>query len=456
VSAPLRRSAAAAAIVLLAWAGLATFVRVPTAAAEWLQPDPTFRDAQFLLRSALRDTIGHPDDPGRLDSVAVALMRLGRTDESQKVFRRVLELRPGDDAAEAGLGKFALFDNKLDQAESLLANAGDELETLRDLYATRLRRGDWAGAAKLTEGVNDIGRNALLEKLEEAPPFQISGNAGAKLFWVRSYPVPLVKVRLNGQVVLMALDTGASDLLLDPMWVSRAKVTALPGQTLTFWCGTRFAVKNALVQRLDLNGVVIQRIPAGIVPLRKWSIEANPQGEVVAGVIGLNLLRRFTATLDYQKHWLELAPLTAVGTAVSPDAARVPFQLWGESEMMVRGTVGASRKLAMVVQTGVPGCGFAAPSEVCDELGIKGGTMSRLIKGAGLVLQGRPWVGITAPAVVVGPLAKDRMAGWSNAMDSGEMWRHGVRRDAILAGDFFENSRLTFDWARQELAVERH
>ena len=40
-------------------------------------------------------------------------------------------------------------------------------------------------------------------------------------------------------------------------------------------------------------------------------------------------------------------------------------------------------------------------------------------------------------------------------MDSGEMWRHGVRRDAILAGDFFDNSRLTFDWAKQELAVER-
>jgi hypothetical protein len=447
VSARVRRTALALGLVTLAWAGLA--------AAEWLQPDPTFRDAQFMLRAALRDTIGHPDDPGRLDSVGVALMRLGRTDEAARMFRRVLELHAGDDAAEAGLGKFALFDNRLDEAESLLASAGDELETLRDLYATRLRRGDWTGAAKLTESVNDIGRDPLLEKLAEEPPFQISGDANARMFWVRSYPVPLVKAKLNGQVVLMAVDTGASDLLLDPMWVSRARVTTLPGQTLTFWCGTRFAVKNALAQRLDLNGIVVQRVPAGIVSLRKWSIEANPHGEVVAGVIGLNLLRRFTATLDYRKHWLELAPLSAIGTVAGPEASRVPFQLWGESELMVRGTVGSSRKLAMVVQTGVPGCGFAAPSEVCDELGIKGGTLSRLVKGAGLWLQGRPWVGITAPGIVVGPLAKDRVPGWSNAMDSGEMWRHGVRRDAILAGDFFENSRLTFDWAKQELAVER-
>ena len=148
--------------------------------------------------------------------------------------------------------------------------------------------------------------------------------------------------------------------------------------------------------------------------------------------------------------------MDAVKVIFDPEIwARVPFELWGESELMVRGSVGGSRKLALVVQTGIPGCGFAAPSEMFDELGIKGGTVSRLIKGAGSWLQGRPWVGVTVPGIAVGPIARDRVAGWSNAMDSAELWRHGVRRDAILAGDFFDDSRVTFDWAKRELAIER-
>jgi len=426
------------------------------ARADWLQPDPTFRDAQFLLRSALRDTVGHPDDPARLDSLGVALLRLARTDEAARIFRRVLELKPGDDAAEAALGKLALFAGREAEAESLLSQAGGELETLRDLYAARLRRGAWAEAAKLAEDVNDTGRKGLLEQLAENAPYQISGEPRVRLFWVRHYPVPLVRVRLNGESVLMAIDTGASDLLIDPMWVSRARVTALPGQSLTFWTGSRFAVRTAIVQKLEIGGIRIERVPAGVMSLRKWSIEVNPHGETVAGVIGLNLLRRFTATIDYQKHWLELAPLAEGAAALAgPDAARVPFQLWGESELMVQGSVGGSRKLGLVVQTGIPGCGFAAPSEIFDELGLKAGTVSRLVKGAGIWLQGRPWVGVTVPGVVVGPIAQDRVPGWSNAMDSAEMWRHGVRRDAILSGDFFEKSRVTFDWAKRELAIER-
>ena len=52
------------------------------ARAEWLQPDATWREAQFQLRTAQRDTVGHPDDPARLDSLAVALLRIGRTEDA--------------------------------------------------------------------------------------------------------------------------------------------------------------------------------------------------------------------------------------------------------------------------------------------------------------------------------------------------------------------------------------
>jgi hypothetical protein len=54
----------------------------------------------------------------------------------------------------------------------------------------------------------------------------------------------------------------------------------------------------------------------------------------------------------------------------------------------------------------------------------------------------------------VGGLVRDKVAGWSGALDDAELWRHGVRRDAILSHDFFKGQRVTIDWERHELVVE--
>ena len=110
----------------------------PPARADWLQPDVTYREAQLVLRMALRDTAGHSRDPARLDSLGVALLRLGRLAEAERIFRRSLKLLPRDDAAEAALGKLALFKDRLSEAESLLADAArSDAEALHDLFAVR-------------------------------------------------------------------------------------------------------------------------------------------------------------------------------------------------------------------------------------------------------------------------------------------------------------------------------
>jgi len=80
--------------------------------------------------------------------------------------------------------------------------------------------------------------------------------------------------------------------------------------------------------------------------------------------------------------------------------------------------------------------------------------MSRLAKGAGQFLQGRPWASVVVPTVTVGPIVRDRLQGWSGALDASELWRQGVRRDALLSHDFFKGRRLTIDWARHELVIE--
>ena len=52
------------------------------------------------------------------------------------------------------------------------------------------------------------------------------------------------------------------------------------------------------------------------------------------------------------------------------------------------------------------------------------------------------------------PLECGSLPGWSGAMEHGELWRHGVRRDALIAGGFFRNLRITLDWRARVLVIE--
>jgi predicted aspartyl protease len=423
------------------------------ACADWLRPDPSYQQAEMALRFAAHDTAGHASDPARLDTLGVALLRLGRQSDAESIFRRVLGLAPQDPTASAGLGKLALFHDRLAQAESLLARAdAEDREAQYDRMSGRVRSGDYAGAAAVAPAAGAEGRVALLERLSQDDAWKVSGG-NAELLWKRAFPIPLVRVKINGQALLMAIDTGVGELLLDQSVAKRMNVPSLGGQSLVFWDGSRVAVKNAVLQRVELGDARIEKVPAGLLALRKWGQEANPLDEPVAGVIGLELLARFTPTLDYEHRRLELRP-KAAGPARGVDAVRVPFEMWGESEMTVYGSLAGSRRMAMVVATGLPGAGVGAPPEVMDEIGVKPGGVARIMKGAGAFMGGRPWSECGVPNVSVGPLAKDRVPGWSGPLDSGELWRHGVRRDAILGGQFFDKRRVTIDWERRELVVE--
>ncbi len=427
---------------------------ISTAHAELLQPDATYRDAQFALRAALRDTVGQSTNVARLDTLGVAMLRLNRYADARKIFTRVLELYPGDDAAEAALGKLALWNDRLAEAESLLAGGIDADPTAGvDLLAARVRRGEFTAAAALADSLGQTGHAEMLRRLAEGDTYRISGAKETSMPFQRAYPLPLVRVKINGQRALMAVETGAGDLLIDDYFARQLKLSLLPASQPVLWNGDRVTVRNAMVQRLDLEGVQIENVPAGVLKLGRWSVEVNPQGEHVVGVIGINLLRHFSPTIDYDKLRLELRPVdAAIGAAA--DARRVPFEIWGENELTVYGTMNGGRRMAMALDSGIPGCGIAAPPEVFEEVGLKAGVLARAVTGAGSMLRGRPWTGVTVPAVIVGPITKDKVPGWSGGIDSSELWRHGVRRDAALSGAFLRGWRMTIDWTRRDLVFE--
>lgn len=424
----------------------------PGARAESGPPGGGWREAQASLREAARDTAGRADDPVRLDALGGALLRMARFPEAERSFRRALAAQPGDRDALAGLGRIELCTQREAAAESLLIRAGDAEGAASDLYLARLRRHDWAAAAELSEPAGEGGRREMLLRLAELP-----ANAGpvgpesAAIPFQRAWPAPIVRVKLNGQLVTMVVDPGATELLLDPTASRACRVTVVPGERTVAWSGTRVAARNAIAHQLDLGGFTLSDVPAAVTPLHRYSLEVNPGAPDIAGVIGLPVLERFGVTIDFHRQVLELR---RAGAPVSVRGARVPFERWGENELMVYGSLAGGRRMAFWLGTGLPGAGIGAPQETFDEVGVQPGRMANLVHGMGSVLQGSAWPHVVVPTVSIGPVARDRVEGRSGAMDTSELWRWGVRRDGVLGPGFFTDRRVTFDWARHELVFE--
>jgi len=292
-------------------------------------------------------------------------------------------------------------------------------------------------------------------RLQLAPlgstPATLGTRVPYEVWFERIWPAPLVYVKLNGSRVLMLVDTGSPGLLIDRQAATRSGVSLLEGQRSAPWDGARVAVRNATVRRLEIGDVGLEGLPAGVLSLHKLSLEVNPRATPIAGVIGLDVLRRFDVTFDYRHRRLQLAPL---GSTPATLGTRVPYEVWGEADLTVWGSIQGGRRMAMVVATGLPGAGVGAPDVVFEELGLKSGGVSKAVQGMGTFLNGRPWAPVRVPSLTLGSVAFERLSGWSGAMEPLEMWRHGVRRDALLGPGVLLKRRVTFDWTRREIVFE--
>jgi len=448
----LRRALAAALLAVTLLPVAPSRVRAQARAA-----DASYRDAELLLRAAIRDTAGRGADPARLDTLGVALMRLARFEDATRVFGRVLDLDPRDAGANAGLGKMALFRDALADADTLLSRsvASDrDPETVRDLYATWIREGRWADAAAIAEEAGEPGRHDALLDAVEHPPCAISdGPDEDHVGFVIVYPVPCVRARVGGESVLLALDTGVRGMLLDTRVARLAGVRMSAGQTSQLWLGRPQSTTEGSLPKLEIGRFTLHDVPVGVLSLHTYGLQLNPRSEPVVGVIGVQVLRAFVPTFDYRRGELELRR-PRIRPAYGSGTIHVPFEIRGEADLFVHAVVAGGRPMALEVHSGFPECGFAAPDVVLAEVGLKPGGVSKAMGGASGFMKGSPWARVMVPSITVGGVVQSGVPGWSLKSDGVDLWRYGVRSDGYLAHDFFRGWRVTYDWSARQLVFE--
>jgi hypothetical protein len=176
-------------------------------------------------------------------------------------------------------------------------------------------------------------------------------------------PLPLLPILVNGREVIVLLDTGGSDLLLDPAIAAEVGAASFGSIEGTFGGGRKAPTGLGSVETLQLGPWIARNVPIVTVPTARFGAVCG--GCRVDGVLGTGTLLHFLATIDYPAGALRLRRRGAA----DPDAARaehrMPIWLAGDHYVLA---LGEARRADLVAVVGP----FPAALETSQGIRIAG------------------------------------------------------------------------------------
>jgi hypothetical protein len=222
-------------------------------------------------------------------------------------------------------------------AMALRPNESDPKIMLAEVY---YRRDDFEKAAASLDGI-DVSTNPLvvaqyptlnvakLRSFKGQTPYQVLGDGQTtRLKFLRTDPLPLVSVRVNGGAeVTFFIDTGGSEVALDTEFARELGVPQYGAVQGTFSGGQHAEVQQGRIESLTVGDWTVRNLPAAMLPLRQLSESLGAKR--IDGIIGTTLFYHFLATIDYPKGELVLRrkdPASLEQFVASADkSSAVPF-----------------------------------------------------------------------------------------------------------------------------------
>ena len=399
----------------------------------------------LLVFSFLGLAIGRtaPEDLTKADH----LYRQGRFDEAAQAYERIAQEDPTAYGAALGLGRVFMLRNSLAEAETWIKKAmalkPDEREPKALMGEILYRRDSYAQAAPFFEAVDQKPKAEKLRAFENLTPFEIeSGPEVTSLPFVRTDPLPTIKVTINGQEGTFLIDTGGWELHVLPAFATKCGIESLSQkQTGTYAGGRQAASSSAVADRVVLGDFILRNVPV-VLP------ERPGVGLPVDGIVGTVVLYHFIFTLDYPQGRLILRRNTpAMSKSVRAEAkasgtVQIPFWLAGDHFMYAWGTANGAGPYLFLIDTGMAGGGFTCPEYVVKEAKIE------------LPEQGFQGMGGGGPVTVypftvdltLGDARTDNVGGLYGALPPGFEDRQGFRMGGLISHGFFRPFAVTFDF----------
>jgi len=444
-------------IINIAFCGVAI-----TVAASVIRPQPA--------TAATPESTAQPKQPG-LDS-AGRLFQAGKFSEADKLYSQIVAQNPKDYSAILQLGRIALLSNRLDDAQKWLEKAialnPNETDPKVMLAQAFYRRDDFQKATAALKGI-DVSNNklmreqystmnvAMFESFKGQTPYELHGNgASIRVQFVRTDPLPLVNVRVNGgDEVTFFIDTGGSEVTLDTDFAKELGVPKFGAVQGTFSGGQHTEVQLGRIESLTLGDWTVKNVPAAMLPLRQLSEGLGVKQ--INGIIGTTLFYHFLATMDYPHGELVLRrkdakSLEEFKAKSSGKRVTVPIWMAGDHFMVGWGRVETLPPTLLFVDTGLVGAGVKLAESVIKEAGVKL-EENRAAEGAGGggTLKIVPY---TVHQLSLGDIKEENVQG---VYDGPFPWQYmfGFHLAGMVGHEFFKPYAVTFDFQDMQIFLQQ-
>ena len=398
------------------------------------------------------------------------LFQMGEFAQAGEQYARIAADRPDDYSAILQLGRIALLSNRLDDAESWLKKAiglrGGEADPKIMLAEVYYRRDDFEKAAASLDGI-DVSTNPLvvsqyptlnvakLRSFKGQTPYQVLGDGQmTRLKFLRTDPLPLVSVRVNGGAeVTFFIDTGGSEVALDTEFARELGVPQFGAVQGTFSGGQHAEVQQGRIESLTVGDWTVRNLPAAMLPLRQLSESLGAKR--IDGIIGTTLFYHFLATIDYPKGELVLRRKDAASLeqflASAGKSIAVPFWIASDHFMVGWGRVETLPPTLLFIDTGLASAGVKLAELVIKEAGIKlEEDKASSGAGGGGKLRIVPYV---VHRLSFGQLQEDKVPG---LYDGPFPWENlfGFHLAGMVGHDFFKPHAVTFDFQNMKVFLQ--
>jgi predicted aspartyl protease len=264
-------------------------------------------------------------------------------------------------------------------------------------------------------------------------------------------PLPVVHVTIGGRQATFLIDTGGPDIMVRRPLAEALGLPISEGGIGVFAGGRQARVDRTVVPEIEIGGIRIRNVPAGINPSADG---LNLPGVELDGVIGTGLLMHFLSTIDYCDGKLTLAPRNtsaAFQARVAQGGANVvPFWLVADHFMFARGKINQLEGL-FYIDTGLAGGGLVASKATLNAAGVTIDESKTFTgQGGGGAVQ---FVTFRA-AATLGNLTRGDLPGVYVPGGSDPLAALPFRSTGIISHSFFRQSRLTFDFEAMKLVTE--
>src|SRR5213080_1093879 len=413
--------------------------------------------------------ISQPKEP-EMES-ADRLFQAGKFDAAGKHYSKIVAQNPKDHSAILQLGRIALVSNRLDEAQKWLEKAKtlqpDDTDAKVMLAEVFYRRDDFQKAAASLNGV-DVASNKLiisqyptlnvakLDSFKGQKPYDLQANGeSTRLKFVRTEPLPIVNVRVNGgNEVTFFIDTGGSEVALDTDFAKELGVPQFGAVQGTFSGGQHTEVQLGRIESLTVGDWTVKNLPTAMLPLRQLSKDFGVKQ--IDGIIGTTLFYHFLATMDYPHGELVLRRKDAKSLeefkATSP-RKRVVVPIWMASDhfMVGWGRVETLPPALLFVDTGLMGAGVKLTESVIKEAGSKlEENKATEGVGGGGTLKIVPY---TVHQLSFGDIKEENVPG---LYDGPFPWENtfGFQLAGMVGHDFFKPYAVTFDFQNMQIFLQ--